>query len=66
MPHNHHETILSNIMLAVGAATAGTAHLVSLDLYLGIAVKMVSFCSLLIVIALNLPKLLKKIEEWRK
>tara|TARA_R110001632_G_scaffold183114_6_gene303220 strand:- start:564 stop:764 length:201 start_codon:yes stop_codon:yes gene_type:complete len=66
MPHNYHETILSNILLAVGTVTAGTVQLVELDLYLGIAVKMVSFVSLVIVIAINIDKLPNLIKKWRK
>ena len=63
---NHSETILSNIMLAVGTAGAATSTIVELDLFLGIAVKCVSFVSLVIVIAINIDKLPDIIRKWMK
>ena len=63
---NHTETILSNIMLAVGTAGIATTKLVQFDLKLGIAVKIVSFISLVIVIAINIDKLPDLIKKWMK
>lgn len=64
MPHNQ-EIITTKISLLLGTITAGLG-LADLDLLLSVALKAVSIISFVIVIALNVDKLIKKIKDWTK
>lgn len=60
---NNYDILLTKVFLSIATATGATVKLLQdADLILGLVLKIVSIVSFVIVIALNLPKLIKMIK----
>lgn len=63
MKNNGLDILMTKIFLTIATATGATVKILQdVDLILGLILKLVSIISFIVVIALNLPKLIKMIK----